>query len=79
MFAAVPLLAQHGDDHSKKEKKRYEHFKERNISKTYPASGNTLNIDNSFGNVIVTTGGSEIKVDIQREASSTEKENAEKM
>jgi hypothetical protein len=78
MFAAVPLLAQH-DDKEKKEKKRYEHFKERNISKTYPASGNTLNIDNSFGDVIVTVGGSEIKVDIHIEASSTDKEHTEKM
>ena len=78
MFAVVPLLAQQ-DDKEKKEKKRYEHFKERNISKTYPASGNTLNIDNSFGNVIVTTGGSEIKVDIHIEASSTDKEHAEKI
>jgi hypothetical protein len=78
MFAAMPLLAQH-DDKEKKEKKRYEYFKERNISKTYPASGNTLNIDNSFGDVIVTVGGSEIKVDIHIEASSTDKEHAEKM
>lgn len=78
MFAAMPLLAQH-DDKEKKEKKRYEHFKERNISKSYPASGNTLNIDNSFGDVIVTTGGSEIKVDIHIEASSTDKEHAEKI
>ncbi|TMI62556.1 MAG: hypothetical protein E6H07_14150 [Bacteroidetes bacterium] len=79
MFAVVPLLAQQDDQDKKKEKKRYEHFKERNISKTYPASGNTLNIDNSFGNVIVTTGGSEIKVDIHIEASSTDKEHAEKI
>ena len=78
MFAAVPVLAQH-DEKEKKEKKRYEHFKERNISKTYPASGNTLNIDNSFGDVIVTTGGSEIKVDIHIEASSNDKEHAEKI
>jgi len=73
----IPALAQ--DDKDKHEKKRYENFKERNISKTYPASGNTLNIDNSFGDVIVTTGGSEIKVDIHIEASSTDKELAERM
>ena len=40
-------------------------FRERNISKTYPASGNTLNIDNQFGNVkIITWDKNEIKVDI---------------
>ena len=76
----IPALAQDDKDKSDKhEKKRYEHFKERNISKSYPASGNTLNIDNSFGDVTVTTGGSEIKVDIHIEASSTDKELAEKI
>jgi hypothetical protein len=76
LFSTVTLLAQNDKE---KEKKRYENFKERTISKTYPASGNTLNIDNSFGDVIVTTGGSEIKVDIHIEVSSTDKEHAEKM
>lgn len=62
-----------------KEKKRYEHFKERNISKVYTASGNSLQIDNSFGDVIVTTWDrNEIKVDVHIEASSTVKEVAEK-
>lgn len=75
----IPALAQQNDDKQKHEKKRYEHFKERNISKSYPASGNTLNIDNSFGDVIVTTGGSEIKVDIHIEASSTDKEHADRI
>jgi hypothetical protein len=76
----IPALAQQNDDKDEKHsKKRYEHFKERNISKTYPASGNTLNIDNSFGDVTVTTGGSEIKVDIHIEASSTDKELAERI
>lgn len=61
------------------EKKRYEHFKERTISKTYTASGNTLQIDNSFGDVVVTTWDrNEIKVDIHIEASSNQKEIAEK-
>lgn len=63
----------------KKEKKRYEHFKERNISKTYSASGNTLTIDNRFGDVkIETWEKNEIKVDIHIEASSTDKDYAEK-
>lgn len=65
---------------AQKEKKRYEHFKERNISKTYAASGNTLNIENSFGNVTVTTWDrNEIKVDIHIEASSNNKDNAERI
>lgn len=62
-----------------KEKKRYEHFKERTISKTYSATGNSLQIDNSFGDVIVTTWDrNEIKVDVHIEASSNQKEVAEK-
>lgn len=76
---AIPAFAQNDEGHKKHEKERYEFFKERNISKSYPASGNTLNIDNSFGDVIVTTGGSEIKVDIHIEASSTDKDLAEKI
>jgi hypothetical protein len=78
MLLGIPVFAQQNDE-KKKEKKRYEHFKERNISKSYPASGNTLNIDNSFGDVVVVTGGSEIKVDIHIEASSTDKEHMEKI
>jgi hypothetical protein len=78
LFITVQATAQQKEE--KTEKKRYEHFKERTISKTYSASGNTLNIDNSFGNVTVTTWDrNEIKVDIHIEASSTEKELADKM
>jgi hypothetical protein len=65
---------------SKTTKKRYDHFKERTISKTYSATGNTLNVSNSFGNVTVTTWNrNEIKVDIHIEASSNDKELADKM
>src|SRR6185436_10091803 len=82
LLAAMPVFAQvdHGKaDQEKKEKQRYEFFKERNISKTYTASGNTLNIDNQFGTVkIVTWDKNEIKVDIHIEASSTQKELADK-
>lgn len=61
------------------DKKRYEHFKERNISKTYPASGNSLEIVNSFGKVdVVTSGGNEIKVDVHIEASSSDADMAER-
>lgn len=77
LLATTHLFAQ---EEANKEKKRYEHFKERNISKIYPASGNTLNIDNSFGKVKVSTWDkNEIKVDIHIEASSNDKEFAEKM
>lgn len=77
LFSTVQLFSQEGD--KKKERKRYENFKERNISKTYTASGNTLNIDNRFGNVKITTWDkNEIKVDIHLETSSTDKEFTEK-
>lgn len=77
LLTTVQLFAQEGD--KKKEKQRYEFFRERNISKTYPASGNTLNIDNRFGAVkVVTWDKNEIKVDIHIETSSTHKELADK-
>jgi hypothetical protein len=77
LLTTVQLFAQEGD--KKKERKRYENFKERNISKTYTASGNTLNIENRFGNVKITTWDkNEIKVDIHLETSSTDKEFTEK-
>lgn len=67
-------------DENDKEKKRYEHVKEREISKTYPASGNTLDVENSFGSVKVTTWDkNEIKVDIHLEASSDNAAQAEKL
>ena len=78
LLATSQLFAQDGDK-EKKERKRHEHFKERNISKSYPASGNTLNIDNRFGHVKITTWDkNEIKVDIHLETSSTNKEFTEK-
>jgi hypothetical protein len=76
LFSTVLLFAQNDKE---KEHKRYEHFKERNISKTYPASGNSLSIENSFGDVVVTTWDkNEIKVDVHIEASSDDKDYAEK-
>jgi hypothetical protein len=60
-------------------KKRYEHFKERTIYRSFPASGNILSIDNSFGDVtVIASSGNEIKVDIHIEASSSNKEHAER-
>ncbi len=80
LLTNVQLIAQNDNENKdKKEKKRYEFFKERNISKTYAAAGNTLNIDNQFGDVkIITWDKNEIKVDIHIETSSTNKEMAEK-
>src|SRR5204863_8509666 len=78
LLATAQLFAQNVDK-EKKEKKRYEFFRERNISKAYPASGNILNIDNQFGEVKITTWDkNEIKVDIHIETSSTHKELADK-
>ena len=77
LLTTAQLFAQEGD--KKKERKRYENFKERNISKTYTAAGNTLNIDNRFGHIKITTWDkNEIKVDIHLETSSTDKEFTEK-
>lgn len=73
LLSAVQLFAQD------EKRKRYEHFQERTISKTYPASGNTLNIEAMYGSVkIITWDKNEIKVDVHIEASSTNKEWADK-
>ena len=62
-----------------KEKKRFEFYRERSISKSYPATGNALSIDNRFGEVKITTWDkNEIKIDIHIDASSTDKEMADK-
>jgi hypothetical protein len=77
LVAAAVFAQQNGEV---KEEKRYEHFKERNISKTYAAGGNTLQVNNSFGSVTVTTWDrNEIKVDIHIESSSNDKEVAERV
>jgi hypothetical protein len=76
IYSLVTFAQQHD---APKERKRYEHFKERNISKTYSASGNTLQIDNQFGDVMVSTWDrNEIKVDVHIETSSNDKDIAEK-
>jgi len=61
-------------------KEKLEFVKERAIAKTYPASGNSLVIENSFGNVkIVPWDKNEIKVDIAIKVESSDKENAERI
>jgi hypothetical protein len=78
LLAGLTVAAQQSGSGTK-EKKRYEHFKERNISKTYTASGNTLQIDNQFGDVkVIVWERNEIKVDVHIESSSNQKEVAEK-
>lgn len=77
LFGMLSAAAQQSG--GKHEYKKYEFSHERKISKTYPASGNTLNIENSFGDIKVSTGGTEIKVDILIEASSTDKEAAARL
>jgi hypothetical protein len=67
-------------DDEKRDRKRYDNFKERNIAKTYAASGNKLVIENGFGDVKITTWDkNEISVNIHIEASSDNKDLAEKI
>jgi len=57
---------------------KLEFTKERSISKTYPASGNTLDITNTFGHIkFIAWDRNEIKVDIKIEVASSDKELAE--
>ncbi|MGN6292839.1 MAG: hypothetical protein ACTHMV_08860 [Chitinophagaceae bacterium] len=74
-FSAALLLS--NVVHAQKNEK-LEFTKERSISKTYPASGNTLNITNTFGHVkFIAWDRNEIKVDIKIETGSSDKEMAE--
>lgn len=78
LFLATSIQS-FSQEEKKKERKKYENFKERTISKTYAAAGNSLVIENSFGDVKVTTWDkNEISVNIHIEASSTDKEYADK-
>lgn len=77
LLAVLSTSAQQDGD--KHEYKKYEFSHERKITKSYPAAGNTLYIENSFGDIKVSTGGTEIKVDIQIEASSNNKEAAARL
>lgn len=65
---------------TEKKREKFAFVKEKNISKSYPASGNNLSIDNSFGNVKFTTWDkNEIKVDVHIEASSDKEDIAQKI
>jgi hypothetical protein len=75
LLSAFTLSAQ-----KEKAREKYEFVKEKNISKTYPASGNKLSIDNSFGHVkFIAWDKNEIKVDIHIEASSNQENMAQKI
>lgn len=72
IFTATILFAQ--------KKEKYEFVKEKSISKTYPASGNKLWINNSFGSVkYIVTSGNEIKVDVRIEVSSDKQDRAQEL
>ena len=73
------LLINAQEKKEKGEHKKYEFVKEKNISKTYPASGNKLSIENSFGHVkFIAWDKNEIKVDVHIEASSDQQDVAQK-
>jgi hypothetical protein len=83
VFSAVLLLlsiitsAQTVSSGSGNEK--YEFEKERSISKSYPASGNSVSLENSFGAVkIIAWDKNEVKVDISIKVKSTDKETGER-
>jgi hypothetical protein len=78
LFFLLSAVATFAQENKKKEK--YEFVKNRSISKTYPASGNKLVIDNSFGHVkFISSPGNQIKVDVQIEASSNNENMAQKI
>src|SRR6187401_1394322 len=76
----LTLLQVSAQKEPEKKRERFEFIKEKNISKTYPASGSNLTIDNSFGNVIFTAWDkNEIKVEVHIEASSDKEDIAQKI
>ena len=63
-----------------KKKEKFEFVKEKTVSKTYPASGNKLSVENSFGDVkFIAWDKNEIKVDVHIEASSNQQDVAQKI
>ena len=77
LFNHLFIYAQDGKE--KEERKKFEFVKQKDISKTYPAAGNKLSIENSFGHVkFMAWDKNEIKVDVHIEASSNQQDVAQK-
>jgi len=77
LLSSLFIHAQEGKE--KKDREKFEFVKEKTISKTYPASGNKLSIENSFGHVkFIAWDKNEIKVDVHIEASSNQQDVAQK-
>lgn len=77
LLSSLLTYAQEGK--RKREREKLEFVKEKTISKTYPASGNRLSIENSFGHVkFIAWDKNEIKVDVHIEASSNQEDVAQK-
>ncbi len=75
-FSAALLLLSIITFAQKTEKLEFE--KERSISKTYPAAGNSLSLDNTFGHIkLIIWDKNEVKVDVQIKAASSDKDIAE--
>ena len=75
LFSSQFISAQH----EKEDRKKFEFVRQKDISKTYPASGNKLLIENSFGHVkFIAWDKNEIKVDVHIEASSNQQDVAQK-
>jgi len=80
LFLITCIAASAQKENENKDREKFEFVKEKNISKTYPASGNKLSIDNSFGNVkFITWDRNEIKVDVHIEASANQEDEAQKI
>src|SRR6185503_15663534 len=79
LFTSIQSIAQRDRERERdSERKKYEFVRSRDISKTYPASGNSLLVESQFGDVKINTWEkNEIKVDIHIEASSNIKELAD--
>jgi hypothetical protein len=77
-FSAILLIISIITFGQKNEKMEFE--KERSISKTYPATGNSLSLANTFGHIkLIVWDKNEVKVDVQIKAGSSDKETAEKI
>lgn len=78
IFSTVMLLLSLAMQAQKADK--LEFIKERSISKTYSAAGNSLSIDNSFGDLkVIAWDKNEIKVDVSIKVESSNQDMAERV